>query len=414
MRPSIDIRGRVTCVSVGLLAASLCAPTLGLGAAQPHLTARAAGLIEASTGQRLYGLRGDVELPIASTTKIMTALVTLEHVRHLATVFTQTDWRAVAEDSQIGLVPGERMTVHDLLLALLLPSADDAAEDLAFNIGHRSVPRFIAMMNREAARLALKHTHYATPIGFDMSGNYSSAFDLDKLAAYTLAKSPLFERIVAQPNATLLTGPEHHVVNRNDLIGHVPWINGVKTGHTGAAGFTLVASGTRDGMTLIGTVLGTPSAAARDQNALALLDYGFAEFHLVTPVLAGHVLARRPVSNVPGVRAPLVAGGSFVHVTRRSDRVRLRIEVTRRLAGPMARGTVVGRVLVTVGRRVRARVRLLLGRALPSPPPPPTVAGLISGGAPFLALAAVLLAVGTLLRRLVRLRLTARDRMEVE
>ncbi len=156
------------------------------------------------------------------------------------------------------------MSVHDLLIALLLPSADDAAEDLAYNVGGSSVPRFLAMMNAKARALGLTHTHYTTPIGLDTPGNYSSAFDLDKLAAYLLAHSPFFRRIVDMPSATLHTGPVGYVVNRNDLVGRVPWINGVKTGHTSGAGYVLVASGTRDGMTLIGSVLGTSSESARD------------------------------------------------------------------------------------------------------------------------------------------------------
>ena len=108
----------------------------------------------------------------------MTALLTLEHVHHLGTMFTQPNYYPSAVDSQIGLVPGERMSVHDLLLALMLPSADDAAEDLAYNVGHGSVARFVGMMNARARELGLRHTHYTTPIGLDTPGNYSSAADL--------------------------------------------------------------------------------------------------------------------------------------------------------------------------------------------------------------------------------------------
>jgi D-alanyl-D-alanine carboxypeptidase (penicillin-binding protein 5/6) len=400
-------------VAATVAATSLTGPAAARAVAPPGLNARAAGLIEVGTGQRLFGLAGNRELPIASTTKIMTALVTLEHVHRLGTVFTQTDWLAAPVDSQIGLRPGESMSVHDLLLALMLASADDAAEDLAFNVGHGSVGRFVSMMNHEAAQLGLTHTHYATPIGFDVLGNYSTAFDLDKLTAYALAHSPLFKRIVALPNARLLTGPQHHIINRNDLVGRVPWINGVKTGHTGGAGYTLVASGTRGGMTLIGTVLGTSSEAARDESALALLDYGFAEFHLVTPAVKRHVLARRPVSNLPDVRAPLVAGRTFARVVRRSDHVRVRIEMVRRLAGPMPRGRVVGEAIVLVNGRVVSHLPLLLGRALP-PPAPATITGFFRARAPLLLLAAVLATVALLLRRSGRLRLTRRDRLEVE
>jgi D-alanyl-D-alanine carboxypeptidase (penicillin-binding protein 5/6) len=218
---------------------------------------------------------------------------------------------------------------------------------------------------------------------------------------------------VALPNATLLTGPEHHIINRNDLVGRVPWIHGVKTGHTADAGYALVVSGTRYGMTLVGTVLDTPSQAARDQSALALLDYGFAEFHLVRPVVQRRVLARRPVSNLPGVRAPLAAERSFVRVLRRSDHVQVRIEMSRRIAGPMRRGEVVGHAIVLVDGRVKARVPLELARALPAPAPA-TIADLIGGKARWALLAAVLVAVCVLLRRMVRLRLTRGDRLEVE
>ena len=108
-----------------------------------------------------------------------------------AAMFTQNHYYAAPVDSQIGLVPGERMSVHDLLLALMLPSADDAAEDLAFNVGHGSIARFIGMMNARARELGLTHTHYSTPIGLDTPGNYSSASDLVKLASYALHAQPL-------------------------------------------------------------------------------------------------------------------------------------------------------------------------------------------------------------------------------
>ena len=152
----------------GLLAAALLAlvvlpPAAAAASGPPPLSVNAAALTELTTGQLLYKSRAFSRLPIASTTKLMTALITLEHVKHLSRVFTQNNFYASSADSQIGLVPGERMSVHDLLLALLLPSADDAAEDLAFNVGHGSVARFIGMMNARARQLGLTRTHYSTP-----------------------------------------------------------------------------------------------------------------------------------------------------------------------------------------------------------------------------------------------------------
>ncbi len=135
---------------------------------------------------------------------------------------TQNDFYASAADSQIGLSPGERMSVHDLLLALLLPSADDAAEDLAYNVGHGSVARFVGMMNARARQLGLKRTHYSTPSGLDTPGNYSTATDLLTLARYLLLHQPWFARAVALPHALLRTGSHaRYVTNRNDLVGRV-------------------------------------------------------------------------------------------------------------------------------------------------------------------------------------------------
>ncbi len=331
----------------------------------PRLSARAAEVIVAGSGQELYGYGENRELAIASTTKLMTALVTLERAP-LRTVFAQNDYYPASVDSQIGLVPGERMTVHDLLVAMLLPSADDAAEDLAYNVGHGSLSRFIAMMNARAAQLGLAHTHYSTPSGLDTPGNYSTAADLLKLTGYLLAHEPFFARVVALPSANLATGPEHHVTNRNDLVGRVPWINGVKTGHTLEAGYVLVGSGTRDGMSLISVVLDTPSESTRDGDTLSLLSYGFANFHSVTPVRAGEVLARPTVQYRSGVRAQLIAASTFTRVLARSTRVRVRVQAPTQLTGPLARGTREGTATVLAGGRPIARIPLRLAQALPA------------------------------------------------
>jgi D-alanyl-D-alanine carboxypeptidase (penicillin-binding protein 5/6) len=348
------------------LALAAVSPADAFAARAPQVSATAAILVAPSTGQQLYGSDQNRELAIASTTKLMTALVTLEHTR-LGKVFADPDYHPAAADSQLGLVPGERMSVHDLLLAMLLPSADDAAEDLAFNVGHGSVARFVGMMNRRARQLGLAHTQYSTPIGLDTPGNYSTASDLVKLAAYVLRAEPFVRRAVALRTAVLRTGDEVRVVaNRNDLVGRVPWINGVKTGHTLDAGYVLVASGRRHGLTLLSAVLGTASEAARDANSLTLLNYGFSNFRRETPVRAGAVLARPTVKDRSGTRAVVIAPRTFTRVLPRSARVRIRVYVPRQLAGPLARGAVVGTAVVMADDRQIAREPLMLAQALPA------------------------------------------------
>src|ERR1019366_6375592 len=267
-------------VSVGWL----CVATAPAPAASPpHLSVSAAILIEQSTGRELYGVNPKQKLAVASTPKLMTALLTLEHERRLGKLFTQNEYYASSVDSQIGLAPGERMSVHDLLLALMLPSA---------------------------------HVRY--------------------------------------------------VVNRNDLVGRVPWINGVKTGHTAAAGYVLIASGHRNGMTLLSAVLGTADVGSRDANTLALLDYGFATFHLVTPVRSGGILARPTVRYRAGVRADVIASRTFTQVFPRSMSVRTIVDAPHQLSGPLAAGSVVGAAIVRAGNRVVARIPLVLKRSLPA------------------------------------------------
>lgn len=335
----------------------------------PALAVSGAVLVAADTGQQLYGVRARAELPIASTTKLMTALVTLQHIHRLGTVFTQNDWRPATADSQIGLLPGERMSVHDLLVALMLPSADDAAEDLAYNVGHRSVRRFISMMNAEAGRLHLTRTHYSTPIGLDTPGNHSSPADLVRLAVYLRAHSPFLRRVMAMPSATLTTGRYRRlVINRNDLVRRFGWINGVKTGHTADAGYVLVASGTRHGLTLVDSVLGTSSESVRDASALALLDYGFAHFHMVEAIRRDQVLARLPVQDSSG-RATVISERRHRLVVPTNARLRIELHLPRQLVGPLRRHAVVGHALVFAGRHREARIPLVLARALPAVSP---------------------------------------------
>jgi D-alanyl-D-alanine carboxypeptidase (penicillin-binding protein 5/6) len=362
-RPLRSAAGAFAC----LLACALCIACAAAAPASaltpPSLSVSSAVLVEESTGHELYGVAPNAEVPIASTTKMMTALVTLQHVRHLDQVFTAPDWYASSADSQIGIVPGEQMTVHDLMLALMLPSADDAAEDLAYNVGGGSVARFVGMMNADARELGLRHTHYSTPIGLDTPGNYSSASDLVKLATYELEHNRFFARIVALPSAQLDTGPVRYVVNRNDLVGH-DGIFGVKTGHTSDAGYVLVAAARRDGMTLLSAVLGTSSETSRDVNTLALLDWGFDNFHMATVVRSGEVLARPTVKDQPGEHAAVIASSGYRNVLANGVSPTVRVFVAHQLAGPLRRRAVVGYALVRSGGRTLARVPLVLAQRL--------------------------------------------------
>ena len=248
-------------------------------------TAQAAIVVDGVDGTVMFAKRPDAERAIASTTKLMTALLSLEEAKP-GDVFTAPGYDAMPAESRINLRAGERMTVHDLLEALLLESANDAAVDLAENIaGSREA--FVEQMNERAGELGLDHTSYANPIGLDDPGNYSSARDLATLAR-TLLRNRRFARIVDSPEATLESGSHVRVVqNRNDLVAAYPWVNGVKTGYTTNAGNVLVGSAARGPRArVISVVMGEPTEAARDADTLTLLRWGLDRFSRVRVVAA--------------------------------------------------------------------------------------------------------------------------------
>jgi serine-type D-Ala-D-Ala carboxypeptidase (penicillin-binding protein 5/6) len=326
-------------------------------------TAQAAIVVDRVDGTVMFAKRPDAERAIASTTKLMTALLSLEEARP-RDVFTAPGYAAMPAESRINLRAGERMTVQDLLEALLLESANDAAVDLAENIaGSREA--FVDRMNVRASELGLDHTSYANPIGLDDPGNYSSARDLATLARTLLARRR-FARIVDSPEATLESGSHVRVVqNRNDLVAAYQWVNGVKTGYTTNARNVLVGSAARGPRArVISVVLGEPTEAARDADTLTLLRWGLERFRRVRVVPPGRTFARADVK-YRDERARLVARGGAVVTVRDGQRLRRRVNAPDELEGPVAKGERVGSVTVLVdGRRVR-RVPLVTAEDAP-------------------------------------------------
>jgi serine-type D-Ala-D-Ala carboxypeptidase (penicillin-binding protein 5/6) len=336
-------------------------------------------LIDAADGARLVGHARSRELAIASTTKLMTAYLALRDLPLRRRVAAPA-YHAIPGESLLGLRAGERDTVRDLLYGLLLPSGNDAAVTLADGVAG-SVPAFVARMNRAAAALGLRHTHYATPVGLDRPGNYSTAADLVRLAR-VLMRDPRFRRIVDSPSKTLRSGAVvRTVANRNDLLMEEPWIDGVKTGYTPDAGNVLVAAGRRHGIQLISAVLGAPSEYARDRSSLALLRYGFSLYRRQKPIRAGEALAR-PRERYWDERVALVAGHAASLWVRRGQRVAVRVRAPRQVSGPIRRGRRLGRARVLVGGEPRRTIALRTSRFVPAPAMPAGVAALLPGSPP--------------------------------
>jgi D-alanyl-D-alanine carboxypeptidase (penicillin-binding protein 5/6) len=337
----------------------------------PKIRATGAILEDLDTGQVLFELKPNTRRPIASVTKIMTALVVLENLS-VEDPVTVSGNAASQTGSILGLQRGERISVRNLLYALLLQSSNDAAVSLA-EAAAGSVDRFLTSMNDRAHAIGLRHSRFYSPNGLDDRG-YSTPADLARLTR-SAELLPLFAKIVRTRThrITSLTGPPRTVQNRNVLLWLYKGAVGVKTGFTTPAGNCLVAVAERSGRRLVAVVLGAPEEAF--DGGATLLDYGFDSFVETTLVREGQDLGTIPVQGL----TLQVAGGRTVERLLRRDQVG---QVTRtvvpmpRLELPLTIGQRVGRVMVFAnGEKVGESVAVAAADlALPQTPPGPPAA----------------------------------------
>jgi D-alanyl-D-alanine carboxypeptidase (penicillin-binding protein 5/6) len=334
----------------------------------PPISAASAILVDLDTGQGLFGMDVGSRLPIASLTKIMTAYLVLTRasLSDVVTVSTEAASGRVVGISSLGLVEGERISVRELLYALLLQSANDAAIALAEHVGG-SVEGFVELMNRTAARLGMRRTRFTSPNGLDDTG-YSTARDLARLslAAYGV---PGFAEVVATKTHTIPApdGGTWVVQNRNALLWLYPGALGVKTGFTSAAGFCVVATAERGDERLLAVVLGEPREAFSD--AAALLNYGFTAFEHRELIRAGRSLG---TVSIDGRDVAVEAGADLRALVPAAVSTRRAIVVSPQVRFPPSRGQTIGSVVVSLeGGRSVGEVPLVVTDVPPPPPPEP-------------------------------------------
>ena len=266
------------------LAAVLALPGISAQGAQVAVTAPAAVLMEASTGQVLFEKGAHDRRACASITKVMTLLLTFEALEagelSLDQELTASAHAASMGGSDIWLEEGERMTVDDLLKATVIMSANDAAVVLAEAVSG-SEEAFVARMNERARELGMEDTVFKNCNGLDEEGHLTSAYDVAVMSRALLAHEKIRDYTLTWMDS--VRNGETQLVNTNKLIRSYQGITGLKTGTTGQAGSCISATAQREGMELIAVVLGAESTDLRFQDAKALLDYGFAGWKTVTP-----------------------------------------------------------------------------------------------------------------------------------
>src|SRR5829696_2100380 len=347
------------------------APLAGQAAvAPPRVVAKTAILADEATGQVLFDRNAGVGRAMASTTKVMTALLTLERLDEDRVVVIGAGPPKVGEES-LRLKKGERLTVRQLLLGLLVKSANDAAVALAEAVDG-SEAAFVRRMNRKAAALRLTATHYVTPYGLDRPGHQTSARDLARLWEVAMRRAD-FRSLVATKAARIPGGPLslRRFVTTNQLLGSYRWTVGGKTGFTNRAGRCLVASASRGGRRLVAVAMGTPNAFA---DVRALFEYGFSKY-----IRARLAQRGQPVSVAPARPPAFQAGADADALVRldQLDQVRLALPKGPAAGSASAWFTGAGQRLVSV------RLAQLTGTATgptATPTPPSAPNGPATGG----------------------------------
>ncbi|MCZ7662199.1 MAG: D-alanyl-D-alanine carboxypeptidase [Thermoleophilia bacterium] len=330
----------------------------------PEIGGVSAILVDMDDGRVIYEKNADERRSTASTTKIMTGILSLETLP-MDRMVTASKKAADVGESEIWLEPGESLSVSDLLYALLVRSANDAAVALA-EASAGSLEGFVQKMNEKAISLGLKNTHYANPHGLEAKEHYSSARDLAALARYAM-RNEEFRRLVSTVTATI-PWPGHEykrtLHNRNDLVGETPFITGIKTGYTGKAGYCLVGSGARDGVSLISVILGEPTKESVDDDTVKLLEYGFAKYQRVVLTDKDLPVAEVDVPYHFSGKLPLLTDRRLVRTVYADDPVEQTVTVVDQLELPVEKGQTLGKVVYTVGGRPAGEVELVAGTAV--------------------------------------------------
>lgn len=338
------------------------------------LTSPSAILCEASTGQVIFEKNADERRPVASVNKVMTILLTLEAVDEgrvsLEDQVTVSPRAASMGGSQAFLDAGERYKLSELLKTVIVASANDSAVALAEHFAGTE-ESFVRLMNTRAEELGLTNTHYANCTGLPAQEHYTTARDVAKLSAQ-LDLHPIYYRYstIWMDEIKHRGGRVTSLTNTNRLIRFYPGCDGYKTGSTNEARYCVSATAKKEGMRLIAVVLGTPAGQTRFDEARAMLEYGFANVQLVTPIAQGQALDMTvPVRLGGRDEVSVLSGGTCSLLERRGEKNALSLEaaLVEKVNAPVYAGDVLGEIRVKRGDEVVAVVPAVAGEDVQLP-----------------------------------------------
>lgn len=326
------------------------------------LSAKAAALIDASNGRVLYEKNGEQELPMASTTKIMTCIVALENA-NLDDVVTISRYASSMPDVQLNIVAGEKFYLRDLLYSLMLESHNDTAVAIAEHVGG-SVECFSMMMNAKAKELGCEHTNFVTPNGLDADEHYTTAVELSRIAAYAI-KNQEFIKIINTPSwqfTEINKGRSFTVNNKDRFLSLYDGAIGIKTGFTGKAGYCFVGAVQKNNKTFISTVLGSgwpPHKTYKWTDTKALMDYGVKNYEMKQVFYADKKFD--PIAVLKGKEkyVPLYYEGDISLLMRKGEKVHVEYTIPSWIKAPVMCDTEVGTAKYYIGDTLIGEVPIL-------------------------------------------------------
>lgn len=355
-------------ILIFLLAIQLfCLPQVEAGTGEPDIQAKAAVLIDESSGRVLFAKNPHQRLPQASTTKMMTCLLVIEN-GDLDKEVKISKYAAETGESSIWLEEGEVLNREDLLYALMLASANDAAVALAESVAG-SEEKFVELMNKRARELKLNNTHFINPHGLDADGHYSSAYDLALLAREGLSNELFSSVVTTMERCVPWSGHpwDRYLYNRNRLLTTYKGARGVKTGYTSNAGLCLVGAAQRGKLKLISAVMNSPNVYDDTQK---LLDYGFSKFEAVVVEESKQVPdVKVKKGTKTSVRIMPEREVVVAVLPEEKEQLSFKLEIPDQLEAPVKMGEVVGKGKVFLNGKELTEIDYMAQEAVPRKPP---------------------------------------------
>jgi len=336
---------------------------------QPKIAAQGAVLMDAKTSRVLWERNSQMPLAMASTTKIMTAIIALEN-GNLADTVTVSKRAASAPEVNMNLVSGEKLTLEALLYALMLQSHNDSAVAIAEHVGG-NVENFCAKMTEKAKELGALDTVFETPNGLDAGNHHSTAYDMALITRYALQNEKFMDIINTAQITVHSDRRTFDLYNKNRLLSEYSGANGVKTGFTGKAGQCFIGAAQRDGMQLISVVLASGwGDAGKEQKWIDtkhLLDYGFGNYKYIDLLTEGDICSN---INIAHTKFPLVAvalekGLTLPLNTDEMATVKIQYKIPDTVMAPVEKGQIMGVCTVTMGDELIANINLLAQSSSP-------------------------------------------------